>query len=157
MEYKKAIHDKLITDFSALTYSDNKVCFKEVQKIFISFPSGTPSCQILSTEPTVDQSMLQYDKRMYGFSAIFFDYIESNASQSVADDKIDTMSDIEDVVLDYLEKVKNNNLETAISGLKVVDIAVSAGRYSYEDSENGIRIYCSIDFTPTILVDVLAL
>jgi hypothetical protein len=106
---KKVIHDKLITDMRALTFYNSNKCFADVQKMFVDFPTGTPFCEVYATQPTINIDGLGFDSRSYGFAFIVGDYISKETSQTQIDLQIDRMSDVEDSILDYLEK-KNARL-----------------------------------------------
>lgn len=154
-QISKPLHDKLINDFTNLHHDGDELCFGDVEKIFLDFPVSLPSCEIIRMEPTVDPIGLDYDVRSIGFRSIVYEQIEYNSSQQEADAKIDRLSDIEDVIMEYLEKIPNNI--GTISGEKIHKIDIGPSRYDYVSAKSGMSIYQIIDFSLHILVEVKTL
>jgi len=153
-EIRKTIHNKLITDFAALKHdNDTDFLFASVEKLLIDYPSAVPACFIEVSTPSVETQGNQYDTRILGFNAITYELIENNSNQADADRKVDRLSDIEDVVFAYLERLPNA-LAGLIPGFTIFDIRVQPSIYIYERSEQGLRLFQQIQFSVYVNIDV---
>jgi hypothetical protein len=152
MIIKKYLHQKLVDDFRLLKNPDtDKLLLGDVQKIFLSFPDKSPACEILAGRPVIEPMGIDYDMRWYSFNAIVGDKFASNINQEQADGKIDRLSNVEDVILNYLEAIPNkaeNFVENA--PVKRIDIQPAVG--GFEDASDGLRYYLGIEFSLGILV-----
>ena len=149
---KKYLHQKLVDDFRLLKNPEtNKLIFADVQKIFIEFPTKTPACQLTAGVPFVEPIGIDYDMRYYSFSATVADNFASNIDQTQADARIDRLSNVEDVILNYLEAIPNK-AENFIDdiAIKRIDIKPSAGGFAV--ASDGLRYYLDIEFTLAVLV-----
>ncbi len=150
---RKSIEDKLITDMTALKHDNNTdSCFAITQALFVDFPTSLPACQVLPMNPSVEVSGLGYDSRVLGFDILVYELIETNADDTEAKRKLDRLMDIEDRILAYLEKIPNS-IEY-VNGSHLYRLQVQPSSYSYESSENGLRVYLSIQFNCYINIDV---
>lgn len=150
---KKVIHDKLKTDMGTLKYYNGETCFAQVEKIFVDYPDGTPFCQVYATQPSVEVDGIDFDNRSYGFAIIAGDFISADSTQAQIDIQIDRMSDLEDSILDYLEKIPNK-LEGLVAGVRPFRVDIINSDYSYEQAENGIRIYLNIEIALVLSISV---
>lgn len=150
---RKSIEDKLITDMGSLKHDNNTdACFAVTQALFTDFPTSLPACQVLPMSPSVEVSGLGYDSRVLGFDILVYELIETNADYTEAKRKLDRLMDIEDRVLNYLEKIPNN-IEY-VNGSHLYKLQVMPSNYSYEMSENGLRVYLSIQLNCYVNIDV---
>jgi hypothetical protein len=152
---RKELHNELIEDFRNLEYFDDNIkIFHTVEK-FIAKVSGYPSCEIIPSEAIVNLLGITSDNRLLGFRSIVRDHIEADRAedQTEFERKIDRLSDIEDVILGYLEQVPHP-LEHAVTDVHMIRIDVLPTRYFYEDSTEGISIYQSIDFNLVVNKDI---
>jgi hypothetical protein len=150
---RKSIEDKLITDMTALKHDNNTdVCFAVTQALFVDFPTSLPACQVLPMSPSVEVSGLGYDSRVLGFDILVYELIETNTDYTEAKRKLDRLMDIEDRILNYLEKIPNN-IEY-VNGSHLYRLQVQPSSYSYESSENGLRVYLSIQLNCYVNIDV---
>ena len=83
---------------------------------------------------------------------LVYELIETNVDDTEAKRKLDRLMDIEDRILAYLEKVPNN-IEY-VNGSHLYRLQVQPSSYSYESSENGLRVYLSIQLNCYINIDV---
>jgi hypothetical protein len=152
MYYTKLIHDKLITDFKALTFesSVNKI-FVDVQKYFKDLPTNTPICRIIALNGNIQNDGNSTDTRTFSWQADVFELIEASASQSEADIKINRLENISDIVIAYLEKIPNS-LEHAITNIHIVNTIPRNIVYSYELAEIGVAHYLTIIFDTEVLI-----
>lgn len=148
MDYRKPIHDKLITDFTALTFDGTAInLFTEVKKLFVVEPEDLPVCRITSTGLRVEIDGNTHNTRLLGFVADTFDSIPlDNISQEDAEKRIDRLSNIEDSVLAYLSKLPNN-IEHEVGTIHIYDMQVEQTSYQYQSGERGIEVMLSIPFT----------
>ena len=150
---RKSIEDKLITDMTALKHDNNTdSCFAVTQALFVDFPTSLPACQVLPMSPSVEVSGLGYDSRVLGFDILVYELIETNADYAEAKRKLDRLMDIEDRILNYLEKIPNN-IEY-VNGSHLYRLQIQPSSYSYESSENGLRVYLSIQLNCYVNIDV---
>lgn len=149
---RKAIHDKLITDFSNLTHesSSNKL-FADTKKYYFEIPTNTPSCRIIPISQGIEVVGNTTDNRAYRFQADIYELIESSATQAEAELKIDRLGNIEDSIVAYLEKIPDN-LEHAITGIHVTSIDITNVFYNYEVNESGTVVYLSIAFDINVII-----
>jgi hypothetical protein len=152
--FKKEIHTQIRDYFRTLKYpGTDDLVFGQVEKMFVNIPTKVPACEI-AVDGTAPQILgNDYDERGYAFNAIITDDIESTISQSDADSRIDRFSNIEDVVLNALQKVPNI-FEDGANGIRVSRIIPMETTPSYELTNAGIRIYMSIKFVLYILISV---
>jgi len=152
MIYRKAVHDKLITDFGNLTYDGGSTkLFTQVKKFFYEIPDTTPACRITPQAQSVRIDGNTTDVRQMSFQADVMEMIEQSGMQTEAETKIDRLSNIEDSVIKYLEIIPNS-LEHAISGMHIIALDINSIIYSYEPSERGLAIYLSFQFTINIIL-----
>lgn len=146
MDYRKPIHDKLITDFSALVFDGTAVnLFTAVQKVFVDEPEDLPVCRIIPVAMSVEVDGNTHDTRILSFSADVFDAMDLE-SLTNAENKIDRLSNIEDSVVAYLEKLPNN-LENEVSGIHIYDIMIERLQYQYQTNERGLEVVLNIPFS----------
>lgn len=152
INYRKPLHDKLITDFTALKHIDaSSSLFANVKKIYLNLPTSTPACRIIQTAPAVEVLGNTSDIRSLGFQADIYELIEASASEAEAVIKIDRLSNIEDQVYAYLEELPNN-LEHAITSIHVFELHPQPAIYNYVQAEQGIEVYLTIPFELKILI-----
>ena len=157
MEIGSKIHDKLITDFQALKFSNNTNIFNNVKKFFTSsmvsmdcviMPQSTP-------EDVQGQSAGNYQTtRMYTYSATVIEQIESSISDTAAGIKYARLENIQDSILDYLQKEPSNlNSWGDTNGINVFKIRVNNCDYRIEKAESGYVVALGVIFT--IFVNVI--
>lgn len=155
-DIRKPIHDKLVEDFSVLTYNGSTSrLFTEVRKAFVDIPARLPVCEISLGEQTAEFSSFNEDERVYSFISTVFDVVDSTSiSNNSIDTRIDRLSRIEDRIMDYLQKVKPNNLDGAIAGVDLYKITVRSVSYDYLQGNQGMQLIQSIVFDIHVIVDV---
>lgn len=157
VDIRRPLYNKLITDFTALKHLGGSLdCFAAVEKIFIDFPTQLPACEILLSTPSTQIQGNDWDSRILSFRSVVYELMEVNINTADAEMKIDRLSDIEDRIFDYLQKIPNN-LEHAVTGVHVFEVMPLPSRYFYEQSEEGMKLYQTIDFDLKIIIDVKSL
>lgn len=152
---RKAVHDQLITDFGNLTFdaSTNKL-FVQVKKAFMDLPNVLPVCEIFASNTLPEILSDAEDTRVYTFQAIVSDLIDSEATNEATSIlTIDRLSQIEDRILDYLQKIPNN-LVGKLTDINVYRIQPTATVYDYAESTRGIELIMSISFDIYININV---
>ena len=148
---RKEVHDQIITDFSGFTFSGGAPMFSQVVKALgndITAQSGT--CLISLDSPSVDIIGNTSDDRILGFSAFYIEFLQS-ASQSQVIDRVDRISNVEDRILDYLQK-EPSDLRGAVSGVDIYKVRVTPSTYSEDQTEHGIVLTLTIRFQVHILL-----
>ena len=153
MKAKSLIHTQLITDVKALKFSNNNTCFTDVQRIYATLPTTSPFAQVLSTGNNEEVEGMDYDSRVYNFSVLVYDLLQESLTQSELDLRIDRMSNIEDVLLDYLAKIPNN-MTGKISGINCWKVDIGTGDVQYAEATSGIQMILKLDFRIYTLFDV---
>lgn len=149
--YQSQILAKLITDFSALEFANtNQKLFGAVANFFPQAPTTYPSCEIYAWNTRVNTLTNLEDERWYGYRAISYELVETSASTDIALLKTKRLLNIQDVVLDYLEKIPAN-LEHAITGIHVTSTTVDQILFDYVRLQSGITAYMTMDFTLKVL------
>lgn len=142
--YKNAIHDKLIEDFQAFQFEGGQTMFDSVRKAFYTL-QGARDCLIVPGDPGVEVIGNTSDDRFYTFTAVTMEEYEASASQAEMDTRIARLGNIEDRILDYLQKVPNS-LDGAVDGVTVYKINVSPSRYEYQMDSDGASVVLYIQF-----------
>jgi hypothetical protein len=147
---RKEIHNKLIMDFSALTFTSTTVtCFADVKKFYFDAPEVTPVARIVPSTLSIDVVGNTTEIRQYGYQVDVYELIEASTTQAEAELKIDRLSNIEDTIMTYLRKLPNN-LEYDVAGVHIIDIGISESNYSYELGDTGIVINLGVPFTLSV-------
>lgn len=147
---KKEIHDKLITDLTALTFNGTTPIFTTVKKALYAFQDEL-DCLLIPGDPDNQVSGQSTDIRSYAFSLLVREFLENANNQTELDLKIDRLSNIEDKVLDYLQKLPNP-INTSLSGINVMQILVSPCRYDYASNERGVEINLVVNFAVQVVI-----
>lgn len=145
IQERKKIYDKLITDFTAMTHYNSNTCFAHVQKVYIDIPNELPACEILPSTPNVQIDGIDWNQKALGFTAVVYELINSPADQNAANAAIDRLSNIEDVVTTYLQKIPHP-LQDTDATIQFVRIDNINGQWNYLMSETGLRMFLSINF-----------
>lgn len=158
IQIRKLIHDKLITDFTALKHvNGTDALFAGVKKIFINLPASLPVCEIIPTSVNTSVLGLEFNEKAIGFTAITYEQINQETGttesdqQTEAERKITRLSDIEDIVIQYLEKIPDS-LRGNVGSADIVRIDIQPSSWDYQIGENGLRIFLSITFA-IVMVD----
>lgn len=152
---RKVVLDKIITDLRTLTNSGGNTCFADVQKLLISFPTSYPACEVLPLRTNVEVMGMDFDSRQLSFDAIVYELIETNGSQAETDAKIDRLMDIEDTLCEYIQAIPNNlNGMSGLEALTISKTTIDNQTYNYENGENGLRLYLTVEFTVEVLNNV---
>lgn len=149
MEYKRPIHDKLITDFRAFEFSAGVPMFNSVEKIFKSDPESL-DCLLVPGDPSNTIIGNTSDSREYQFSSFVCEFIE-DIPQEEATKKIDRLSFVEDTILAYLQQIPNP-LRNAVSDIDVYQILVNPSFYTYEQTQKGYAVVQRITFTVQLVI-----
>lgn len=150
---RKEIHDKLVTDFSSLQFEGGNALFTSVKKIRRTNPTST-ECILMKADLVEEISGNTETDRIYGFVAIIEEFIESSISQTEADKKIDRLSNIEDKILNYLQKEPNNLRAWGQSQnplIEIFKIRVMPSRHQEAITEKGYAVGLVIPFTVYVL------
>lgn len=161
MLLKKAYHNALISAIQALEYPtghpyQNKSLFapSSVKKLFVDYPQTFPACQVVASAPVITVDGLEFDTRMLQFTIIVAEQIENNEKdQSVLDAKIDRLSDIEDIIADWLEAIPNN-AEGFDVEIKPYRIQIGTSRLDFEQSPKGLRMFIAFDIGMAVSLPV---
>lgn len=158
IQIRKLIHDKLITDFTALKHvNGTDALFASVKKIFINLPASLPVCEIIPSAVNTSVMGLEFNEKAIGFTAITYEQINQETGVSEADQqteaerKITRLSDIEDIVVQYLEKIPDA-LRGNVGSADIIRIDIQPTSWDYAIGENGLRVYLSINFS-IVMID----
>lgn len=152
MEIGSKIYDKLITDFSALKFSDNSTVFANVKKFYASGAMEARDCLLIPDsipETVVGQSAGNYQTtRAYTFRAIAYEVLEETESDSSGSIKYSRLMNITDAILNYLQKEPSNlNSWGNSNSISIYKIRVNQPRFDTQRSENGFVALVDINFS----------
>ena len=138
---KTQIHDKLITDISALTFSGGSSMFNSVNKL-AKAQMGSFDAIVFANTGGETISGNSFTERVYGFTFYVEDYLEKE-SDSNKDLVVDRLSNIEEAIKDMIEKEPSN--------LRALDSTIFNSRTVSEESDaynsnTGIVLYLRIRF-----------
>jgi hypothetical protein len=112
MEASRLIHDKLITDFTALKFSDNSALLANVKKFYASETMKGRDGLIMpdSTGEVVEGQSAGNTQttRSYSFKAIVIEEINATDSDSEGSIKYSRLLNVQDSILDYIQKEPSN-------------------------------------------------
>jgi len=153
-DFRKKIHDEIINDLKTLTHhSSSNLLFADVKKIFVDYPNQTPVCEVTPSTTEIFKIDTNQDARVYIFDLIVYDLLAEQAGETELNKRIDRLQKIEDRLLDYIEKLPND-LEGAITGIKIYTVEPSNNQYLYEQSEQGIKLYLTMQIKVYVLTSV---
>lgn len=146
---RNEIHDKIITDFQAFTFSGGGSMFRQVIKgvgsdttidsgdIIIGFDQSTE--EIYGNSSTI---------RNYGFVATYFEMIE-NRTEAEIDIISERIGNVEDKILDYLQKEPPN---ITVDGLVIYKVRLGSILPQIIETEAGIGNI--VDFRFNVFVEL---
>lgn len=146
------IHEKLITDFDALTFSGGGDLFNRVQKFYKTNSMGSGDCLVLpdlGTENVDGESAGNTaTTREYGWRVIAVEEIEASANDSEGSIKYSRMMNRLDSLLDYIQKEPSNlNAWGNANSINVFKMRLRSWRYDQQRAENGIVALIDITFS----------
>lgn len=142
---RQQLLDEIIEQISALTYpSSANVLFADVRKIFKEQPLGYPIARVINTSNGVDILGNDVDQKTMGFQIDVFDLMDEQVTQDDAETRYDRMSNIEDILYEWIEKIPNNLENETSTHIHAVNIL--RGGWNYETNESGIMVNLSIPF-----------
>lgn len=153
---RRLIHDKLITDFTTLQFGNTNSLFTNVKKHYPLTSMKGGDALIVKDGFSENIQGIVSTERNYDFLFITYEAIESSLSQNDSDAKLDRLSEVEDKVLDYLQKEPNNLRSWGFSqspSIEVVKIRVVSNLYDTLQAENGYVKELQIRFTITTRID----
>lgn len=143
---RKELQDEIIDQLEALTYTGTaNVLFADVRKVYKEQPLGFPIARVISTSNGVEVLGLDYDNKIMGFQIDVFDLLDEQITQDEAETRIDRISNIEDMILNWLEELPNN-IEREVTGVHIHTIDILRGGFNYENNESGIMLNLAIPF-----------
>ncbi len=151
MEIGSKIHNKLITDFQALKFSDNTVIFQNVRKFFPVNSMKSLDCLIVpgpAPEVVEGQSAGNFQTtRMYNFRAVVMEVLESTTTNVEGDIKYTRIMNILDAILDYLQKEPSNlNAWGNSNSINIFKIRVGLPDFVPQQSTNGYSVILDVPF-----------
>jgi len=151
-EIGRAIHDKLITDFTSLKFSNNQNIFNNVKKFYASTSMEALDCLIipdsLSENVQGGSAGNTQTTRIYRFRALSYEQIEAADTDNVGNIKYSRLLNIADSILDYLQKEPSNlNSWGSTNSINIYKIRVDSPRYDTQQTENGYNAFIDISFS----------
>lgn len=152
------IYEKLITDFGALKFENNTTIFSAV-KAFFTKAMDANTCLIIPdlNNEKVDglSSGNTETTREYGFRAVVIEELESTVSDSEALTRYMRMLNIQDSMLNYLQKEPSNlnawgHAQTP--SLNIFKIRVANVRCDTQRAENGYVALLDVSFRVSLNV-----
>lgn len=152
MSQRQLIQDKLIVDFIALTFEGGNTIFNNVRKFFATDSMESLDCLIIPDSNQEQTSGLSAGNtqttREYAFRAIVVEHIEAAATEEEGTLKYSRIGNIEDAILDYLQKEPSNlNSWGNTNNLAIFKIRVTNVRYETVQSEAGYVVLLDILFS----------
>lgn len=151
MEIGSKIHDKLITDFAALQYSNGGTVFTNVKKYFAASAMAPGDCLIMpySNTETVSGGSAGNTQttREYGFRAVVVEQIEASDTDSQGAMKYSRLLNTQDSILDYLQREPSNlNSWGNANNIFIFKIRVRQVRHDVQRTEGGYAAILDISF-----------
>lgn len=151
MEIARLIHDKLVTDFAALKFSNNATIFNNVKKFFASGSMEALDCVILpdSTPEVVEGQSAGNSQttRIYNFRAFTYEQIEAASDDAAGSMKYSRLLNTQDSILDYLQKEPSNlNAWGNTNNIRIYKIRVNSVNFDTQRSEGGFLVLLEISF-----------
>ena len=152
IEIGQKIHDKLITDLSALTFeTGGGTLFGNVKKFYATGTMAGRDCLIVpdsNDETVVGQSAGNTQTtREYGFKAVTIEVLEASDTDAIGAMKYSRLINIQDVLLNYLQKEPSNlNAWGNTNGISIYKIRVRPVRWDTQASESGYVALMEISF-----------
>lgn len=135
------IHDKLITDFAALQFEGGNTLFGNVKKDFRQVAMGSGDCLLLMDDMSQDVQGITTTQRDYGFLWVYMEATEASITDIEAATRISRMANVEDAVVNYLQKIPNNLRAWGdTNSIEVVRIAVTNVFYDESKTPDGYQI-----------------
>lgn len=152
MEIGSKIYDKLITDFAALQFANNTTIFSAVKKYYANDSMEALNCLIVpstTNEVVTGQSAGNTaTTRLYAFSAIVVEQLESTDNDANGSIKYSRLVNIADSILDYLQKEPSNlNSWGNDNNISIFKIRTDSPRYDIQKTESGYAVILDVSFT----------
>lgn len=144
--YTKTIQERLITDLSAMRYSDNSVLLGSVKKYYIEIPTQRPFCEVMPTNFNILQDGISYDTRQESFYINVYEAIESTITDEEASIIIDRINEIKGRILRYLEK-QNDILNWNLTDIEIYNVRPTNGSINTQLTEEGQVLILQINVT----------
>lgn len=153
MNIGQQIHDKLLVDFGNLEfYNTNTKIFTTVKKFYASGSMHSSNGLIIpdSTPEIVEGQSAGNSQttRVYTFRAIAVEEIEATDSDSEGSLKYSRLLNIQDAILDYLQKEPSNlNAWGNTNSIFIFKIRVNNVTYDTQKSETGYVALLDVNFS----------
>lgn len=151
-EIGSKIHDKLLTDFATLTFTGGATCFNSVKKFYTASSWGPRDCVVLpdsTPEEVIGPSAGNTQTtRIYTFRAVVYEQIEAAASDSAGSIKYQRLLNIQDALLNYLQKEPSNlNSWGSTNSIAIYKIRVNQPRFDTFETEGGWGAILDLNFS----------
>ena len=158
------IHDKLITDFTALNYTASNPVFVNVKKYFAADTMAARDILVrpdFNSEETAGQSSGNTaTTREYSYRAIMVEFINSSESDSEVSIKYSRLENQLDALLDYIQKEPSNlnswgNTQSPV--INIFKMRLKNVNHDVQLTENGygeildVRFSVYLNITPQLL------
>lgn len=158
IEIGTTIHNKLLVDFAALKFANNATIFNNVKKFFAGGSMEALDCLVIPrTTPEIVTGQSAGNTattRVYSFSAIVTEQIESTDSDSAGSVKYSRLLNIQDSILDYLQKEPSNlNSWGNSNNINIFKIRTDIPRFDVFQTESGYSAV--LDITFSIYVNII--
>lgn len=158
------IHDKLITDFKTFTFEGGSTMFANVEKYFAIGSMDSGDCLIT---PDSNNEIVEGQSagntattRIYAFRATVVEFLESTTSNADGSTKYSRLLNIQDKILDYIQKEPSNLNGWGQSQSPTIDIfkiRLQQIIFDQQVTEKGyaevmdVRFNVSLNITPQLL------
>ena len=149
---KNEIITELLTDLAALTFVGGINCFGNVKTVYRNNQNPRDAILIPRSTPVVLLGNTS-DERIYTFDLSLYEVIESTLSQSESEKRQARINNIEDAILNYLEKEPHNLVNSIVfSNGNITKVRVNSTDQQYVTTEQGISVALSIQFSVYVLI-----
>jgi hypothetical protein len=152
-DYTKEILDKVITDATAMEYSNGDTVFGTVTKMSIVPEESFPLLEVLPVDFQTIERDLTFDTNQDTFRFYVYVPVEADSTNAEANTKLDTLLEIKGRLQRYIKAIPNN-LEHEISGIQIYDVEQTSGEIVTLKTERGIELVLTITFNTKIKVNV---
>lgn len=152
-DYTKEILDKIVTDATAMEYSNGDTVFGTVTKMSIVPEESFPLLEILPVDFQTIERDLTFDTNQDTFRFYVYVPVEADATNAEANTKLDTLLEIKGRLQRYIKAIPNN-LEHEISGIQIYDVEQTSGEIVTLKTERGVELVLTITFNTKIKVNV---
>lgn len=151
MEIGSKIHDKLISDFKGLKFSNNATIFTNVKKFYVDTMTAN-DCLIIPDsipeETTGASAGNTATTRAYTFRAVAMEIIESSDTDENGDIKYSRLLNIQDSILDYLQKEPSNlNSWGTSNNVNIYKIRVNSVNFDIQQFSSGYGVFLKVNFS----------